>query len=52
MADWSLSQLLKSLHEDIQKELEIVRKSLSHPGTKGDASEQAWLDLLRKYLPN
>lgn len=51
MADWSLSQLLESLHEDIQQELEIVRKSFGHPGTKGDASEQVWLDLFRKYLP-
>lgn len=51
MADWSLSQVLKSLHEDIQQSLETVRKTISHPGTKGDASEKVWLKLLNKYLP-
>lgn len=51
MSEWSLSQLLASLHEDIQQRLAIVRKSLNHPGTKGDASEGVWIDLLEKYLP-
>jgi hypothetical protein len=51
MADWSLSQLLASLHEDIEQRLAIVRKSINHPGTKGDASEGVWLDLLKTYLP-
>jgi hypothetical protein len=51
MVDWSLSQLLAGLHEDIQKRLEISRKSFGHPGTKGDASETVWLSLLQSYLP-
>jgi hypothetical protein len=51
MSNWSLSQLLASLHDDIQQRLDIVRKSLNHPGTKGDASENVWLELLQKYLP-
>lgn len=51
MTTWSLSQLLASLHDDIQQRLETVRKSFSHPGTKGDGSEQVWRDLLDKYLP-
>jgi hypothetical protein len=51
MSDWSLSQLLSSLHEDIQQRLAIVRKSFNHPGTKGDASEQVWLSMLKTYLP-
>ncbi|MBY5489916.1 hypothetical protein E0H93_29380 [Rhizobium leguminosarum bv. viciae] len=51
MSDWSLSQLLSSLHEDIQQRLSIARKSFHHPGTKGDASEGVWIDLLEKYLP-
>lgn len=51
MADWSLSMLLSSLHEDIQQKLSIVRKSIHHPGSKGDASEEVWLELLRTYLP-
>lgn len=48
---WSLSQLLAGLHDDIQQRLETVRKSFAHPGTKGDASERVWLELLQTYLP-
>ena len=51
MSNWSLSQLLAGLHDDIQQRLENVRKSFGHPGTKGDASEKVWLELLQKYLP-
>jgi len=51
MNSWSLSQLLAGLHDDIQQRLENVRKSFGHPGTKGDASENVWLELLQKYLP-
>lgn len=48
---WSLSQLLAGLHEDIQQRLETARKTFGHPGTKGDASEKVWLELLKTYLP-
>jgi hypothetical protein len=51
MSEWSLSQLLASLHDDIQQRLATVRKAFNHPGTKGDASESVWIDLLEKYLP-
>ena len=51
MANWSLEQLLQGLHDDIHRRLEIARKSLNHPGSKGDASEGIWLELLKKYLP-
>lgn len=51
MSDWSLSQLLSSLHDDIESRLAIARKSFNHPGTKGDASESIWIELLEKYLP-
>jgi hypothetical protein len=49
---WSLSQLLAGLHDDIEQRLETVRKTFGHPGTKGDASEKVWLQLLQNYLPN
>lgn len=52
MSAWSLSQLLAGLHDDIQQRLETVRKSFGHPGTKGDASERVWLELLQTYLPS
>lgn len=51
MSQWSLSQLLSSLHEDIQGRLEVCRKTLGHPVSKGDASQKVWLDLLDTYLP-
>nr|VFJ74888.1 MAG: hypothetical protein BECKFW1821C_GA0114237_10676 [Candidatus Kentron sp. FW] len=51
MSEWSLSQLLAGLHDDIQQKLETTRKTFGHPGTKGDASEKAWLELFDTYLP-
>jgi hypothetical protein len=51
MSDWSLSKLLAGLHDDIQQRLATARKALAHPGTKGDASEHVWLQLLQTYLP-
>ena len=51
MNNWSLSTLLASLHNDIQRRFAIARQSFGHPGTKGDASEQVWLKLLKTYLP-
>lgn len=51
MSNWTLENILNGVNQDIQQRLEIVRKSLNHPGTKGDASEKVWLDLLKKYLP-
>lgn len=51
MTTWSLPTLLSALHEDIEHQLGIARRSFQHPGTKGDASESVWLELLQKYLP-
>lgn len=49
--NWSLQRLLESLHEDIETRLQIARRSFAHPGTKGDASESIWVELLEGYLP-
>lgn len=51
MTEWSLSQLLAGLHDDIQQKLDTVRKGFGHPGTKGNASESVWLELFQTYLP-
>lgn len=51
MSNWSLSQLLAGLHEDIETRLATARKTFGHPTTKGDASERVWLELLQTYLP-
>jgi hypothetical protein len=51
MSDWSLPQLLATLHEDIHRRLEAARRTFAHTTTKGDASERVWLQLLQQYLP-
>jgi hypothetical protein len=51
MSDWSLSQLLAGLHDDIERRLALARESFAHPSTKGDASENVWLQLFQTYLP-
>ena len=51
MNDWSLQQLLASLHDDIEQRLATARQALAHPGAKGDASETVWVGLLERYLP-
>jgi hypothetical protein len=51
MNNWSLPELLSGLHAEIERRLAIARKSFAHPGTKGDASEGVWLELLQTYLP-
>lgn len=51
MSDWSLPELLKNLHQDIEHRLSTVRRTMAHPGTKGDGSENVWLDLFNSYLP-
>lgn len=51
MSEWSLPKLFTSLHSQIETELSVARKALSHPGTKGDTSEAVWIGLLETYLP-
>jgi hypothetical protein len=51
VTQWSLPSLLAGLHDEIQQRLERARKNFGHPGTKGDASEFIWLELLQSYLP-
>ncbi len=51
MSDWSLPKLLAGLHDRVQQDLSIARESFAHAGTKGDASEGVWVELLQKYLP-
>jgi hypothetical protein len=51
VSDWSLPKLLASLHRDIEHKLKTVRESIAHPTSKGDGSENVWLELLQTYLP-
>lgn len=51
MTEWSLPTLFEGVHEKVHAELELARRALAHPTTKGDASEDVWLHLLNTYLP-
>lgn len=51
MSERSLKDILANLHDLIHKELEIARQSFEHSGTKGEASENVWREILNKYLP-
>jgi len=51
MSDWSLQKILANVHNDIERRLAAARESVGHATTKGDASENIWLDLLQTYLP-
>jgi len=47
---------LKSLFHGLQKQmisqLNTNREFITHPGSKGDSLENAWIEWLKKYLPN
>jgi hypothetical protein len=51
MSGWSLPNLIAGLHDGIEQRLKTARATMGHPGTKGDASETVWLELLQTYLP-
>jgi hypothetical protein len=48
---WTLDTLLDGFHGEIEHRLESIRKTMGHPGVKGDASERVWRELFGKYLP-
>ena len=52
MPSLSLPSLLAEVHRDVHNSLEISRRSIAHPSSKGDASESAWIKVLSRYLPN
>lgn len=51
MTEWSLQEIFRGLDERIELQLSEARRVLAHPSTTGEASEQVWLDLFKKYLP-
>lgn len=48
----NLSHLFAGLQSQMTSQLNTNRKYITHPGAKGDSLENAWIDWLRKYLPN
>lgn len=47
-----LKQLFNGLQKQMSALLNTNREFIEHPGSKGDALENAWIEWLRKYLPN
>lgn len=47
-----IKQLFEGLQSQMIAQLNTNRQFITHPGSKGDALENAWIEWLRKYLPN
>ncbi len=47
-----LKELFAGLQSQMLSQLSTNRKFITHPGSKGDALENAWVEWLSKYLPN
>lgn len=47
-----LAGLFKSRQKATEAAQELNREYAVHQGTKGEATESSWIDLLREYLPN
>lgn len=47
-----LKELFNGLQEQMQTSLNVNRKYIGHSGSKGDATEQHWINFLRTYLPD
>lgn len=52
MSKVHLTQLFTGLQKQMSAQLNTNREFIDHPGSKGDALENAWIEWLRKYLPN
>lgn len=47
-----LKGLFSGLQNQMLAQLNTNRAFITHPGSKGDSLENAWIEWLRKYLPN
>jgi len=47
----TLPRLFAGLNRTLNARLQTAREANTHPGTKGDASENVWLDVFNTYLP-
>lgn len=51
MGQIDLKEVFLSLQDELETRLQVGRAAIRHPGTKGEASELNWRDLLQAYLP-
>ncbi len=47
-----LRSLFASMQQQMSAQLSTNRDNITHPTSKGDALENAWIEWLKKYLPN
>ncbi len=47
-----LKLMFKGLQDQMNAQLNTNKEFIHHPGSKGDSLENAWIEWLRKYLPN
>ena len=47
-----LRDLFHGLQKQMLASLNVNREFIGHPGSKGDATEQHWIEFLRTYLPD
>lgn len=52
MSKIELKQLFEGLQNQMISQLSTNKQFIEHPGSKGDALENAWIEWLQKYLPN
>tara|TARA_B100000929_G_scaffold158479_1_gene125462 strand:+ start:11463 stop:12290 length:828 start_codon:yes stop_codon:yes gene_type:complete len=52
MTKIDLKSLFGGLQKQMVSQLNTNRDFITHPGSKGDSLENAWIEWLQKYLPN
>lgn len=52
MTQINIKHLFAGLQNQMIAQLNTNREFITHPGSKGDSLENAWIEWLRKYLPN
>ena len=52
MSKIDIKMLFEGLQNQMISQLSTNRAFITHPGSKGDALENAWIEWLTKYLPN
>ena len=46
----TLSGLFRDLHDHLEMSLKLARDSTGHPTTKGDATEDEWVEVRAAYI--
>ncbi|HWY12135.1 MAG TPA: DUF6602 domain-containing protein [Bacteroidia bacterium] len=48
----SIKDLFTGFQDEMKAKLNTIRQNVKHPGTKGEGSENNWIEWLRVHLPN